>query len=238
MIKKILNRIFCEIKYKYLFNKSIVVVKRGGSIYIGKDVKIISSRIYVAPESKIIINNNTIIRNTNISVKGSFEVNESCIFDSTNRKNSLHINGNASIGNHTRIRCVIWMRFNSFLKIGSYTNINEGSEIRVDEKVEIGDFNQISYNVNIWDTNTHNIYPKDVRRKIAIEYYPIFGHEYEKPKTSPIIIGDDCWISKEVTILKGVEIGNEVIIGYRTTLSNCKITDSQKVFTKINNVII
>ena len=129
------------------------------------------------------------------------------------------------------------MRFRSDLKIGRYTNVNEGSEIRVDEKVTIGDFNQISYNVNIWDTNTHNIYPKDERRKIAVENYPIFGYEYEKPKTKAIKIGSDCWLGKEVTILKGVELGDNVIVGYRTILSNCKIEDSHKVFSKIDNII-
>lgn len=75
-------------------------------------------------------------------------------------------NGSLVIGNHTKLACQrFWIRFGGKCKIGNYTNINSGTEIRVDELVCIGDFCQISYNIRIWDTNTHCIYPSEKRKK-------------------------------------------------------------------------
>ena len=65
------------------------------------------------------------------------------------------------------------------VRIGNYNNINERSWLRADEQITIGDYNQISYNVMIWDTNTHNIYTPSKRRELTEKYYPFFGYEYE-----------------------------------------------------------
>ena len=46
------------------------------------------------------------------------------------------------------------------------------SWLRADEQITIGDYNQISYNVMIWDTNTHNIYTPSKRRELTEKYYP------------------------------------------------------------------
>ena len=58
---------------------------------------------------------------------------------------------------------------------------------------------------------------------------PVYGYEFEKPKTKPVIIGNDNWISKNTTLLKGTVIGNRCIVGYGTILSHVKISDNQTV---------
>ena len=81
--------------------------------------------------------------------------------------------------------------------------------------------------VNIWDTNTHTIYKSEKRSEITRKYFPYFGYEIEKPLTSPIVVGDNCWIGERSSIMKGTQIGDNVIVGYNTMLLN-KIIESNK----------
>ena len=106
--------------------------------------------------------------------------------------------------------------------------------MRCDESISIGSYNQISYDINIWDTNTHNILPVEDRRRVAEEYFPYFGKETEKPITKPVIIGDDCWLGERVSILKGSIIGDEVIVGYNTTITGKNIQSKSTVVSEIS----
>jgi acetyltransferase-like isoleucine patch superfamily enzyme len=67
------------------------------------------------------------------------------------------------------------------------------------------------------------MYDSSKRRKITNEHFPYIGVEIEKPKTLPVKIGNDCWIGKNVSILKGTDVGNEVVIGTGAVVSNQKI---------------
>ena len=176
------------------------------------------------------------ISNAHIVVEGVFKMGNGNIIEKGYyyRPVDILINGGCIIGKKNLLRCIIWSRFNSVLQIGSYNNINEESELRCDERITIGDFNQISYRCSIWDTNTHNIYKADERRNLTISKYPLCGYEYEKPKTKPVIIGNDNWIGKNVCILKGASVGDKCIIGYGTFLSNISITDNHTVVLSHN----
>jgi acetyltransferase-like isoleucine patch superfamily enzyme len=81
----------------------------------------------------------------------------------------------------------------------------------------------------LWDTNTHCIYSSQERRHIAEKFFPNIGSEVETPKTLPMQIGNDCWIGKNVSILKGTTIEDEVIIGIGSILSNQIIKKGQIV---------
>lgn len=65
-------------------------------------------------------------------------------------------------------------------------------------KITIGDNCLFGPNVSLY-TAGHPVYP-DTRNS---------GYEYGKP----ISIGDNCWIGGSVTIVAGVRIGNNVVIG-------------------------
>lgn len=80
-----------------------------------------------------------------------------------------------------------------FVSIEDYTAIGIGCKIWSFNRVEIGKFNMFAANVEI--TNG--------------------GHDINnfEPYSSQTIIGNGCWIGHGVKIIKGVTIGNNVIIG-------------------------
>ena len=227
-----------RLKIKYLFAGTFFRVFAGSKVQIGSNVKILHSRLIVGPGASLKIASNVKIQNSEIYVeKGSLEIGEYCIFVGDNKYRRVRIiinEGKVSIGNHTRISCEkMWIRFGGKLTIGDYSNINTGSEIRCDESVVIGSYNQISYDVKIWDTNTHNILDIDERRAIAEKYYPYFGYEEKRPKSSPVQIGDDCWIGEGAAVLKGSNLGNCSVVGMRTVIAGQSIPPNGRVVQDI-----
>lgn len=237
-------RAFCRLRWKYLLSGSIVLVQKGAVFEIGEKTKIKKCRLSVAEGATVKIGNRCLISGAIIRVYDQLYIGDFSIIEKG--RNSINpfyiIEGKCVLSHHIRLRCNIWIRYGGILRIGEYTNMNEGGEIRVDEQVNIGSFNQISYEVMIWDTNTHNIYSKDERRKLAINKWPSFGYEYERLKTAPVSIGNDCWIGREVVVLKGTIIEDCVIIGFRTLLSgchidkNCSVVQEMKIRCFINKI--
>lgn len=225
-----------QLKYKYIKNKSIVRCFSGGKLNISKSVRISKSIISAYNGSNIEIGQNCIIENAEIYVEnGSIKIDDFTIIRGTKNEKVIIIinNGQVTIKDHSGIFCKkIWVRFGGMLDIGRYTNINAGSEIRCDEKVSIGSYNQISYNIKIWDTNTHTILEPQERRKIAEKYFPYFGYEKERPKTAPVEIGDDCWIGENSAVFKGTTIGNESIVGYNTFITGKNIPPKSRVINE------
>jgi|WetSurMetagenome_2_1015567.scaffolds.fasta_scaffold311290_1 acetyltransferase-like isoleucine patch superfamily enzyme len=187
-----------------------------------KDVKIINCSI-ILKNSTLEISDFVELKNLEINLNNAHMiVGSKSIIEGTNPNDRLCINiidGKLLVGLCTRLRSSIIVRYGGFCKIDNYNAINEGSEIRCDEKVAIGSFNMISYNCQLFDTNTHNILPVKERRAQTIEEYPIIGREKTKPPTKPLIIGDDCWFGQGVTILKGVTIGDGVVIGTKSVVT-------------------
>lgn len=234
LVYKIINRIywFFNISRRFLLKKNTIRIARGSKCKIGKNVSIVNSNIFVGPNSELFIADNCVLININLVINGK------CILDKNNylgyeqsySKIRYNINGTFKLGMHNKLETSIWQRFNSVLNIGNYNVINNSSEIRSDDKISIGDFNQISYNVMIWDTNTHNIYKAEKRRELTKTKSS--GFEYEKPKTSPVVIGSDNWIGKNVVILKGTQINDKCVVAYGTMLSNDKILSGTTVMQK------
>lgn len=225
--------ILSELIYRHIFRGSIVRKMCGATIRISDKAIIRNSRIVASPGTNIIIKDKCIVDNVEMYLnKGSVIIGDNSIL--SGRKNEkLKIivnNGMMEMADHSKLSCRrIWLRFGGCMSIGRYTNINEGSEIRCDECVEIGSYNQISYNVRIWDTNTHSILDAAERRRVTEDRFPYFGYESERPATAPVKIGDDCWIGENAAILKGTELGNGSVVGFGTFLTNKKIPDGAKV---------
>lgn len=112
----------------YLRNVKIFAFSGANKIYIGKNTKI-SDCIIIANNGNITIGKNNIIQKPEDSFQTKFQVD----------------NGSLRIGDYNRISCVIWIRFGGLVEIGSRNAINQRTEIRADEKITIGDYNQISY---------------------------------------------------------------------------------------------
>lgn len=225
-------------KLDYLFSKTLFRTFPGADVRIGSNVTISHSKIVVSSGAHLTIGSNVIIKNAEIYIeKGSFNMGDYCILQGNSRgANSVFIvnEGTVTIGDHSRLSTDrVWVRFGGNLIIGGYTNINQGSEIRCDERIEIGSYNQISYRVKIWDTNTHTILEKVERRKIAEKYYPYFGYEENRPVTSAVSIGDDCWLGEDTAVLKGTKIGDGSVIGFRTTIAGQTIPSNSRVVQEI-----
>lgn len=82
---------------------------------------------------------------------------------------------------------------NAVLTLGS-GYINRSLRLKCFHSISIGNNVAISENVTIWDSDVHEVLRDNYIR------------------TSPVVIGNHVWIGTNVTILKGVQIGDNAII--------------------------
>lgn len=121
---------------------------------------------------------------------------------------------NIEVGKHTHIRGeLLTLNYGGKIKIGDHSFVGPGSRIWSGESVTIGSNVLISHNVNIIDTDSHEI--NHLERAEGYKNLFIKGYPKEKGsiKTGTIVIGDYAWISFNATILKGTVIGEGAIIG-------------------------
>ncbi len=115
-------------------------------------------------------------------------------------KNS-HING----------ELMIWP-YSKGIIVGDNSYVGINSFIRSEEYISIGDNVLIAHNVNIIDTDSHEIDCGKRARGFLNQINNGFLEQKGEVKTSPIIIEDYVWISYNVSILKGVTIGKGAIV--------------------------
>jgi acetyltransferase-like isoleucine patch superfamily enzyme len=197
-----------EITYKgnFTVKNSVITVKNGSKLTIEDGVSIDGYNITIDCGEMVIGDSSCLL-------KGNQNINP--IISVTN--------GSLIIGKNNVLKCNLLIRFGGECKIGVYNAINEETEIRCDEKIIIGDFNMISYQCMIYDTNTHEILPKETRRSMTMSTYPFIGVETNKPETKRVIIGNDNWVGKRAVILKGTNIENSVIVGTNAVVSNINV---------------
>lgn len=90
---------------------------------------------------------------------------------------------------------------NAVIKIGK-VGIS-GSSICAVKGITIGDYSGLGANSNIYDSDFHSIEPTK-----RLNQTSIFDANFRE-----VIIGKNVWIAANVTILKGVKIGDEAIVG-------------------------
>lgn len=98
-------------------------------------------------------------------------------------------------------RTIIIAKRGGKIKIGENVGIS-GSTVYAWNSIEIGDNTLIGANCKIMDSDLH---PIDADERNA--------NNWDKVKTSPIIIGKNCFIGCNCLILKGVTIGDGAVIG-------------------------
>lgn len=90
---------------------------------------------------------------------------------------------------------------NASITIGENTMFNNNPNIVAErESIEIGQNCHIGQNFKCYSSDFHGIKKED-------------RNNPEKIKTAPVKIGNDVFIGNDVTILKGVEIGDNCVIG-------------------------
>jgi len=101
------------------------------------------------------------------------------------------------------------------VQIGSWTYVGHGTEIWSAASVTIGDRVLISHGVNIVDTTSHSMDPRDRHehyRQLMTQGPPTDAADLQGVRSAPIVIEDDVWISFGVIILQGVRIGAGSVI--------------------------
>jgi len=150
-----------------------VIVFRGTRLQLGR-----GARIRVARGSRLILGNDHV-------------VGAPCSLNlRSNAKLSIH--GDASILRGTRIL----IDEGAHLEIGRQSYINYNSAVTCFEHIFIGANCAISWNVNIFDGNGHELIVAGVPR----------------PRTRPVHIGDGVWIGTGAIVLGGVRIGDGAVV--------------------------
>ena len=118
------------------------------------------------------------------------------------------------IGNHVSCYagCSFALGKNGTCSIGDFTLVN-GALIMAEERIEIGSYCLISWNVGIADSDFHPLEPAQ-RLIDAQALAPYFENRPARPtlKTARVKICDNVWIGMNAVILKGVTIGENSVV--------------------------
>lgn len=114
--------------------------------------------------------------------------------------------GRLSLGRKFRMRdgAKIRVRKGAECVIGENVSLNSDNMVACREKVVIGDGVMLSPNVQIYD------HDHDFRSE---------GGIWDKTyKTTPVIIGKNCWIGANTVVLRGTVLGDNCVVGAGTVL--------------------
>ena len=89
-----------------------------------------------------------------------------------------------------------------------------------EERIEIGSYCLISWNVGIADSDFHPLEPAQ-RLIDARALAPFLENRPARPplRTAPVVIADNVWIGMNATILKGVTIGENSVVAAGSVVS-------------------
>lgn len=132
---------------------------------------------------------------------------ETDIFNSQNDKTKI------IVGDNTHIRgALLIFPFGGAITIGNDCYIGDHSRIWSAEKITIGNNVLISHNVNICDTNAHELCSEERVKNSINTLKNGLNPEKGSVITGEIIINDNVWINFNAIILKGITIGKGAII--------------------------
>lgn len=151
-----------------------------------------------------------ICKNNNLVCFGSNTIfNQKCIFDG---------DGIARIGNNVKLGCKLAPHFydsyiliqargkNSIISIGDNTVLSNDITIIAQREIKIGERCLLGDRLTIYDSDFHEVDPKTRTRSYG--------------KAVPVSIGNNVWIGSVVTILKGVNIGDNSVIAANSIVTN------------------
>jgi acetyltransferase-like isoleucine patch superfamily enzyme len=117
-----------------------------------------------------------------------------------------------TIGKNCQFRSSRWSNFVGINRHCMVSTLSETAQINIGNdcgfsgtvvgcasSISLGNRVMCGANVTITDTDWHSV---DWRDRVN-------GHA----KAAPVVIGDDVWLGMNVTVLKGVEIGSQTVVG-------------------------
>lgn len=127
--------------------------------------------------------------------------------------------------------------FGEKVYVGDYSGISalNGGKLTIENGVSVGKRNMIICHDNIVISNGTIMAP-DV--KVYDHDHAISETKVERKKyiTSPIYIGENCWIGANVVILRGTRIGNNCVVGAGCILKG-EYPDNSVIVQKKETVI-
>ena len=132
-------------------------------------------------------------------------------------------NGNVQIGSNVKIdrNAVLSVSGGSNLQIGDHVCVGCNNMIMCHEHIVIGNGTIMGPNVLIYDHD---------------HCFDRTGVEKRKYVTSPVHIGENCWIGAGTIILRGTVIGNNCVVGAGATLKGT-YPDGSIIVQKRNTVV-
>lgn len=155
--------------------------------------------------------------------KNHIEAASSAIFRSGFKirlDNAIPYNKYLKIGDNSIVSgAFIFESKEGLVTIGKHSYIGGGTYI-CRNKITIGDNVTIAWGGYMYDHDSHSLNYSDRRRDIEDELNDIrsgnnfiLHKDWSVVKSKPIKVCDDAWIGMNVTILKGVTIGEGAIVG-------------------------
>lgn len=217
----------------------VVSVTGNSTLKLGKNISF-KAELYIGNNSEVIIEDDCIFENTTLYISNHSKVyfgKGVMLLSGPNKTVPIQVdNGSLSFAGYNRYMSEILVRFGGVMKVGKYSGIGYNSEIRCEESLTIGDYGLFSYDICIYDTDTHSTDWQERRKRIT-EGYPVGTAEKEKPKTKAVVIGDDVWLGKGVTITKGTTIGNRCMVGIGTVVGGGEYPDDTTIVSNKPRII-
>jgi acetyltransferase-like isoleucine patch superfamily enzyme len=103
-----------------------------------------------------------------------------------------------------RIQIGVWGREpgSGRIRIGDCVLISPGVRISASDEIVIGDGTMIAHGCYITDSDWHTVYDRTARDE----------------RVTPVHIGENVWIGDHATVLKGVSIGANSVVGARSVV--------------------
>lgn len=219
--------------------RGIISIYGNSSLTIGKNISF-NSALYIGNNSEVIIEDDCVFENNIIRITNHSKVyfgKGVMMLSGPVATIAIEVdNGTLTLDGYNRFMSDILVRFGGVMKVGKYTGIGYNSEIRCEESVTIGDYGLFSYDLCIYDTDTHSTDWQERRKRIT-EGYPVGTAEKVKPRTKPVTIGDDVWLGKGATITKGTQIGNRCMVGIRTVVGGGEYSDDTTIVSNKPRII-
>lgn len=113
------------------------------------------------------------------------------------------------------------------ISIGNNVHIG-GATFISRNKIEVGNDVTMAWGITVYDHNSHSIYWSERKNDnhqcyedyINFEGNNVVNKDWTNVKSAPIKIEDKVWIGFDVTILKGVTIGEGAVIGAKSVVTN------------------